>query len=968
MTQIGDRVQGKLDAYIIEEVLADGRFGETFLARRVSDEDDVVIKTIALERAASSQDMEIFERESARLRQLDHPSIAPYLDAMVLQKGQHAELGLVQSYVTTSSLREWASGRGIVDLDANLDWFDAALDALVYVHELEPPVVHGDLDAGNILLHSDDSIQIVDFATARQRLLSAERLATGLARGQLDYAPIEQLRGQAVPATDLYALAMTFLATISRSEPESFPTRGLRPDVKELLPYGTDEALVSLFERMTETDPGDRLDSARIALERLRALRGAGLGEDDSLFEDEPDREEAAPAGPMNLAARDRALLDLMRGVHDLHGAIPEGEAWERGPEVSRGRVHAFGIDKNGTHMVLARKHSASILSVDRMDVRGELSFGELARRIAVSPDGKRVAVLTGFEDLLLFDVNVSIWQRHHVVVEGMWPGNSQLTFRPDGEVVAISDDDQVNLYAWESGELLARHDVDGQFGLEYSPDGQLLFAVGDDHTTLIDGDAYQRIDIDGIAFSPDGTMAAITREAVVTVGHFRSLRPEITWAHDDRRLRIDGADRARLNMLRFGPDQRLLYVGSSTGFWRLIDTRELAVLPFQDQARADDRTKVKIFEVGFGADGRRLLMHANLHPDELGTDRMGCVLAWKVPEGRFLGSMLWLDYGLSVMTSPGFYGEVDELGSRGFSSDRWDRPELAGPLFQGKDPEGLLSETERAQLREFHLRRVHLMRAREHSGEAYFDLDDALEALAGLSHVALAVFEQADERRESYASLDYGGASHGMDGHLEDAAFDLDADYSPEQLVELHERLLEEAARPPGERDMAAALEAIDDGHPYADLGGTPPPGISGRPAYAARTEYEDTRPVYAPRGAYGESRSPQNTPTVSDRRERERREREERGGSSSLARPLDADPEDYLEVLDEQEEADSSQILLAFVLACVLGFGTIFGVFYFLDHQTLTGAVFWGLLLGAGPALTFFFYTTVTRRLAGV
>ena len=968
MPDVGDVLQGKLDAYKLEEVLVDGRFGKTYCAIRTSDNEDVILKTIVLDAPADWETMELFEREADRLRQLDHPAIAPYLDAVVLQQtSTGAELGLVQTFITTQSVKRWTGGRGLIDVDTCLGWMEKTLEALVYLHELREPVVHGDIDWGNILLGDDGSVKLVDFATVRQELLSASTLAGGMAKGTLDFAPMEQLFGKIYPSSDLYALAMTVLAAIANTRPEHFPTKGMKPDIEQILPHGTDNAIAALLGQMTEPDPDHRLDSARIALERLRALRGKNPSADassefsvaysgGSLFGDS-DQDAKAKTPERELTGldrsnRDEVLRELMRSVGELHEAIPDGEAWERLPDLERDRIHAFGIDPDGNHMVVAHKHDATVLGVSNLRVKGEIDFEELARRISISRDGKRIALLTGFEDLLFFDVGVSVWQRHHITVDGMWPGNSQMTFSPDGTMIAISDDDQVNLYDWEHGKLLSKWDVDGQFGLTFSPDGAYIFAVGQEKTVIIprEGDR-KKVDapISGITFSPDGTRLAYTQKNVVVTGAFRDLYPEITWETTDTSIAIDGGNGARLHILRFSPNQHHLFVGCAEGFWRMIDVQANAVGRFDDW-RCEDRHKVKIFEVGFSPDSTRLLVHGNLTPDAFHDERMGAVLSWSLPGGKFLGSLLWLDYELSVMSAQGFYGEVSELESTGFSSDDWERPEIAGPLFLGQDAEKLLSTEDRACLHEFHMRREYLSMAREISG-ASFDLEEVTESMANLSHVALEVFWRADKRAREGASMDLAGISRGMTEHIDDAAFDVDSDFNKEQLAELHKELLTKQAPTPAPDRADYEYDRIrgpGEERP-APSDNTSQPPRSMPPAVKSHAKRREGMPP----AVVHDHDSPLEEPVDKGRHRLDQKV----GGTVYNVERDDA----------EEAGANVGDVFQALVFAAGLGFGVVYGIFYFMGGQ-LGAATFWGLFLGVAPALTLIFYSTLTKRIFGL
>lgn len=812
MAQVGSVLQGKLDAYEIEEIFVSGRFGHTFLARRVSDKEDVIVKMIRLDRQADWQMLDLFERESERLRTLEHRAVAPYLDAVVVQGEEETELGLVQSYVTTPSLREWREGRGLVDMDRCLDWFEKVLDALIYLHEQDPPVVHGDIDAGNILISDRHEVQLVDFATVRQMLLSAPTLASGLAVGTLDYAPMEQLLGKIFPASDLYALAMTFLAVLSKTEPPEFPLVGMRPALDELLPYDTPRALHALLYQMTEPDPQHRLSSARIALERLRAAR---LDEDgrspreDRAEDDAGDfdiaikrSEDASSLSgsslDADLARRDEHLVRLVKRVSSIYQEHPALESWTREFQPDYDRVHAFGIASDGVTMVVAHHRDAYVLGTSTLDVRGETEFNEMARRIAVSRDGQRIAILTGFEELLFYDVNVSLWQKHKIIVDGMWPGNSQLVFSPDGSQVAISDDDQVNLYAWKGGELVKKWEVDGQYGLTFGSDGQRIFASGEHGTSILSSSGTSEVDrLEWLATasSPDGELlAAISKrqgKSRLTFGAVQ--RSSITPSFRDDATTIDLpswlAER-RVHMLKFSPDQRWLFAGCAQGGFVVVDVKGCKVLPFQDEKRSMEREHTKLFEVGFSPDSTRLFLHGTLSPDTFDSDRLGVLASWKLPSGEFLGSLLWLDGEMGISSAQGFHGEVKEASGAGFSSDKWERPDLAAAIFNGKDIDSKLSSKERAAHREF-MARYHIARDVAQCYEPALDAARLANLLSGLSHVAPAVFESADARYEKELARDNRLMEVEYLGEFESTAYSFDVDRSQDKMMALHQDIL---------------------------------------------------------------------------------------------------------------------------------------------------------------------------------
>lgn len=778
-------LQGKKHAYTLTDVLVDGRFGATYLATRGEDDAQVIFKTIDLPGLPDWDTREAFEREGGRLRQLDHPAIAPYLDQALIEKGLYGKLALVQQRVQGQTLAEPLARKEPAPLEQALQWFGAILQALHYAHtQFSPPVIHGDIDPGNILL-TDDGPLLVDFATLRQASLGSELLAEGLAVGHLDYAPMDQLVGELFTSSDLYALAMTFLAVVSGKPPEAFPTKGLQCDVEALIGHVAPDDLVELLVHMTQPDPSHRLDNAQVAYERVKTIKGRT--ESSSLSFTQPQGEEAASsrhqkAPEASADQRTRAQVFRDATALELPDDVDPDDFWEAPDVMEPSRVHAFGVNVDGTTLVLGHEHDATVLSESKFKARGSMDFDEMARRVAVSRSGRRVAVLTGFERLLLYDVEVTTWLKHDITVDGMWPGNSQLTFSPDGDLVAISDDDQVNVYRWSTGELVERYDVDGQFGLCFDPQSKLIFAVGAQHTTVIDDHTHHILEgIDGLVFSPDGSQLAVSRAGTIEYGPFHGLTPTLSWDHTQ--VKVSGYKGQPLRLMAFSPNQQHLVAASHQGQMRMIDLTQHKELVWED-ARATHAPHIKLFAVGFGADSQHVLAHATRSPNDAQTARLGCVLSWSVPKGKFLGSLLWLNGELSVWSAQGFWGRLSEVAGGGISLDTWQRPGLAARGFQGHSIEEALTAQERACLHESQHRHRHLLRLRELDDHAW-DMTKVLEATRGLTPWLPEIWRRADLKRQEAESSGLSYMMRTPTEYIVDAASQV-RDMDPDQRTEL--------------------------------------------------------------------------------------------------------------------------------------------------------------------------------------
>lgn len=944
MPELGDSIHGRLDTYTISKLLVQGRFGATYKALRSRDGVEVIAKTIVRDQALLYDVREVFDRLVERLRRLDHEGVAGYLDGATISFEN--TLVLFQEYAKGRTLKACVEEDGPMTHAKALPWFMRVLAILEYVHAQSPPIIHGDLDWGNIFVDDETQhVQLVDFATARQAILEPSELSAGMVTGALDFAPMEQLLGQIFLATDLYALAMTYLATTTGLEPRDFAQQGLRVDVDKVVPRGTPEAFVTLLKQMTDPDAQKRLDNAAIVLERVRAQRflvtqqaqGNDHEQKDEPFKRRVSKEEEHD-GLQAQGRKDERVHELLCAfsVRSLSWfeVLKSHDAFNAPPKTQYDRVYAFGINTDATHVLVVHKHMAILLSTDDWNPRGRFEFEEIGRRAAISRDGKKVAVLTGFEDLLCFDVQFSVWQRHHITVRGMWPGNSQLVFSPDGERVAISDDDQVNIYSWSDGALVHRHDVDGQFGLTFSPSGLFLCAQGEQAITKLEAfGVTETWHDDGMAFSPDGKMLAITKGDTVRLGPYHEDAMRMDWAHD--MVKLEGTT-GRLNMVAWSPNQRLLLVAGSGGCMRLVDVDRRKVLPWND-ARADDLHKVKIFSIGFSPDSRTVLVHAHMTPDDFESEKMGTVLSFSCSGGRMLGSMRWMDETLMMQSRSGFFGSVHDLDTGSFSNDMWARPRVALAEFMDRDLEGLLGPKDRVAVREFLARREVLQQAHAWSSERW-ELWPVLDAVSGVSHVLPKIFERAF--RASNAQQERGGmwATTTLTEYLVEAA-----QWIRDEDEEYRHNLFEQILREEGVSTSTLKGGLFDfEGSVYdSDAKGS-----------VFDLEEEELNKTKNLNGFMGVGRLAGNSQ-----------------GSWEIAQPTKGRSE--LVHADQEpgmaRTVDTSFRLLPWSVSLALGFMPVFLTLYILGAATLSSAEFVGVLC-AGPIIAAVFYLLLLRPKAAV
>src|SRR5690606_13426336 len=101
----------------------------------------------------------------------------------------------------------------------------ALLSILDDLHGLHPSVVHRDIKPANVMLHEDPSglqVTLVDFGAMQARVRQLDSVSS-TSVGTFGFIPLEQMMGQARPASDVFAAAMTVIVAATHRYPEQLP-------------------------------------------------------------------------------------------------------------------------------------------------------------------------------------------------------------------------------------------------------------------------------------------------------------------------------------------------------------------------------------------------------------------------------------------------------------------------------------------------------------------------------------------------------------------------------------------------------------------------------------------------------------------------------------------------------------------------------------------------------------------------
>jgi serine/threonine protein kinase len=256
--------------YRIERALGKGGFSISYLVQDL----DYFGEYCALKELHahySLQDIEeletatrLFQREAQILIKLDHPGI-PKLYSYFQDKKYYY---LLREYIPGENLAEQLAQRQTLynETEARHLLYELA-DILVYLHNQNPPIIHRDIKPQNLLHHVDGRLLLIDFGAVSQATYATGRTFIG----SPGYTPVEQIAGQPLPQSDLYAVGATVLRLMTGLQPHQiYDKKTRRLEWQRYLQVSN--GLTTLLDALVAPHHHDRLDNAELLQQRLRAL------------------------------------------------------------------------------------------------------------------------------------------------------------------------------------------------------------------------------------------------------------------------------------------------------------------------------------------------------------------------------------------------------------------------------------------------------------------------------------------------------------------------------------------------------------------------------------------------------------------------------------------------------------------------------------------------------------------------
>src|SRR5436309_15252935 len=235
--------------YRIERALGTGGFGHVYLAIDLRTNQQYAIKEYLVSGASGKAQL---EHEARVISQLHHPNLPAFQDAFDERGRYYIVLGYIEGSDLTDLIRVVRQRNEVIPLARILNWIISICDAVTFLHNQIPPIIHRDIKPDNIRITSDGMAILVDLGNAKATADGARTLFFIRHQGTPGYAPLEQYPGGSGTdsRSDVYALGGTLYFALTAHEPPSVSTRN--QSIQQGLPD-----LPSLQEQLANNPPPD---------------------------------------------------------------------------------------------------------------------------------------------------------------------------------------------------------------------------------------------------------------------------------------------------------------------------------------------------------------------------------------------------------------------------------------------------------------------------------------------------------------------------------------------------------------------------------------------------------------------------------------------------------------------------------------------------------------------------------------
>jgi eukaryotic-like serine/threonine-protein kinase len=224
--------------YHIRERIGQGGMGNIYLADDLRLEGrKCALKEVEHDRSAPAnllkEARQQFRREATVLARLDHPNLPKVSDFFPVGVRDY----LVMDYIPGKDLRtlmlEAKQNSTFLNEADILHWSYQLADALEYLHQQVPPLVHRDVKPSNLKITPSSVLKLVDFGLVKALVPDEMTVTVIQGRGTALYTPLEQYGGDGLHTdirSDIYAFGCTLYHLLTNTPPVDARQRFLHPE------------------------------------------------------------------------------------------------------------------------------------------------------------------------------------------------------------------------------------------------------------------------------------------------------------------------------------------------------------------------------------------------------------------------------------------------------------------------------------------------------------------------------------------------------------------------------------------------------------------------------------------------------------------------------------------------------------------------------------------------------------------
>ncbi|NJR24140.1 MAG: protein kinase [Richelia sp. CSU_2_1] len=584
-----------------------------------------------------------------------HPQIPQLLASFELDGCQY----LVQEYIEGRNLAEHLWEKGVCKEIHIWYLLGELLPVLQFVHD--SGLIHGDIKPANIIhrkplkagtdnvspLQSEGSrgLALVDFGAAVPANSGPLKIDT--VTGSAEYAAPEQIKGKAIPSSDIYSLGVTCIHLLTGMSP--FDLFDIKADGwawQDYLKVPVSARLRRILDKMVQREPSKRYRSAEAILTDMKY----GPAPVDIILS-KPQWTLGAWAGAVV------ALVSLVLGSRLPSPTVPAFTAREPVSSIPDIRFDPQPLQElEGQFETVEPPPPPQDIEPAAVQTLANIEQNPVWA-VAVTPNGR--VVVCGNND-----GTIRLLHQHHGKVLKVLDGHSgpvwSVAVNPNGNLLASGGaDGTIKLWNLNSGELLQTWDghADGVFSVAFSPDGEVAASVGRDKTvrlwqadTGLELDHLQGIsgEVESAVFSPDrATLAAGHSDGTIELWNWRTGELKATFkGHSDS-----------VWSLAISPDGQTLATGSWDKTVKLWDigTNNLSQQPSGHLLRALTGHTDKVKSLAFSPDGDKLASG----------DLSGTIKLWQANTGEEAGTLkghsTWVELAFNPQDKTLISGSFDD-------------------------------------------------------------------------------------------------------------------------------------------------------------------------------------------------------------------------------------------------------------------------------------------------------------------